>query len=390
VSLNIFDADGAVVRQLLNAAFYTKGAHEVKWDGLTTTNWRMPGEPVPAGEYHWEAIWNPGIGLKFRGWADNGGRAPWDGSPPANWGGDHGVPSSVVAVGKQVLLGWTAAEAGKALLACDLNGNVRWHVTRGGIGGAERLAVEHGTVYAVNGKRGIYRVDLKTGDYTLWAGTDSTDLSFKGLLGDAKGDVGPPAGLAADSGKLFLAYPQFNQIAVLNSQTGKLIKALAVPSPGAMVPIADGQLLTISDGTSVVRIDVAKGTITPFIKSLNEARGLATDASGRVFVAVDDPDNQVIVYDVQGAEQSRIGKRGGRPLLGPWQTDGMRFVKSIAVDTQGKLWAMEADVSPKRVSVWDVKSGKFEKEFFGPTAYGALGGAINPRDPNLMVGSGCE
>ena len=30
------------------------------------------------------------------------------------------------------------------------------------------------------------------------------------------------------------------------------------------------------------------------------------------------------------------------------------------------------------------------KEFFGPTTYGALGGAINPQDPYLMVGQGCE
>ena len=30
------------------------------------------------------------------------------------------------------------------------------------------------------------------------------------------------------------------------------------------------------------------------------------------------------------------------------------------------------------------------KEFFGPTSYGALGGAIDPLDPNVMVGQGCE
>ncbi len=34
ISLNIKAANGTVVRQLLNAAFYTKGPHEVKWDGL--------------------------------------------------------------------------------------------------------------------------------------------------------------------------------------------------------------------------------------------------------------------------------------------------------------------------------------------------------------------
>jgi len=38
----------------------------------------------------------------------------------------------------------------------------------------------------------------------------------------------------------------------------------------------------------------------------------------------------------------------------------------------------------------EVKWGGLYQEFFGPTSYGALGGAINPRDPMTMVGQGCE
>jgi len=34
--------------------------------------------------------------------------------------------------------------------------------------------------------------------------------------------------------------------------------------------------------------------------------------------------------------------------------------------------------------------GTLQKDFFGPAHYGASGGAINPRDPNLMIGEGCE
>src|SRR6202012_4203971 len=51
VSLHLLDAKGVVVRQLLNAEPLEKGHHEAKWDGLTTPNWRTPGEPVPAGSY---------------------------------------------------------------------------------------------------------------------------------------------------------------------------------------------------------------------------------------------------------------------------------------------------------------------------------------------------
>ena len=128
----------------------TKGKHEVKWDGLTTLNCRTPGEPVPPGDYTWRAIWHKGIGLRLRGWACNGGNAPWDSGPTANWGGDHGVPCACAADGEKVFLGWSGAEAGKALLACDLQGNVQWKNSRQGMAGAEFVAVDGDMVYAVN------------------------------------------------------------------------------------------------------------------------------------------------------------------------------------------------------------------------------------------------
>ncbi len=40
--------------------------------------------------------------------------------------------------------------------------------------------------------------------------------------------------------------------------------------------------------------------------------------------------------------------------------------------------------------MWDSQSGKLLEELFGPTHYGASGGAIWPKDPDVMVGEGCE
>ncbi|HUT60574.1 MAG TPA: hypothetical protein VNA25_22240, partial [Phycisphaerae bacterium] len=56
MSLNLFAPDGTVARQLLTCAFFAKGEHEVKWDGLTTPYWRTPGQPVEPGAYTWKAI----------------------------------------------------------------------------------------------------------------------------------------------------------------------------------------------------------------------------------------------------------------------------------------------------------------------------------------------
>ena len=98
----------------------------------------------------------------------------------------------------------------------------------------------------------------------------------------------------------------------------------------------------------------------------------------------------VQVFDRAGKPLRTIGKPGGRALLGAWDASGMRFVSGLRVDANGVLWAAEKDAAPKRFSCWQTADGGFVREFFGPTAYGALGGAISPDDPLTMVGSGCE
>ena len=44
----------------------------------------------------------------------------------------------------------------------------------------------------------------------------------------------------------------------------------------------------------------------------------------------------------------------------------------ISVDAHGQLWVMEMDSTPKRQSLWNAKTGKFIKEFFGSAAYAPM------------------
>ena len=87
--------------------------------------------------------------------------------------------------------------------------------------------------------------------------------------------------------------------------------------------------------------------------------------------AVGDPDNQIKVFSPPGKLVKAIGRPGGRALVGPWTRDGVRFVDGMALDAAGKLWVMENDESPKRVSVWNVETGELVREMFGSTSYGA-------------------
>lgn len=396
VSLNLFAADGTVARQLLTNEFFTKGRHEIPWDGLGTPNWRRPGEPLPPGEYTAEALWHKGIGLRLRGWAANAGVSPWDGRTlQENWGGDHGVPVAVAADASKVYLGWSGAEAGKALLACDLNGRIQWKNSRAGMAGAELLAVDGTTLYAQHWNGNLYRLETAKGGYTNWQGSDSTDLFVKSLWTDeerAGGKKLPERADAMDArdGYLYLAFSKADLVLVLDGRTGKVLHRHAVPEPIDVKAIDRGRALVSSQWKSVQVLDRETGALTSFLAARDSAGALAVDRGGRVFVGLGDPHNQVHVFDSTGKLLKEFGRRGGRSLLGKWQADGFRQIADLAIDAQGQLWVAESDGSPKRISVWNPESGELVREFFGPTTYGALGGAINPRDPYLMVGQGCE
>ncbi len=391
VSMIIRAPGGEVVRQPLAAEQVSKGRHEVGWDGLTMPIWKKPGDPVPPGKYKWEAIWHTGIGLRLRGWASNSGIAPWDGlTGREGWGGDHGVPSACAADGQRMYMGWNGSEAGRAVVAWDLaDGRAKWRHTRGGMGAAGSLAVDGGTVYVLDGGKVLYRLDADTGAYSVWEATNAAEIEIKALWG---ADADAPAKadfVEARDGTVYLAFTAGNLILVLDGKSGKVLKKLAVPAPGDM-EVRAGRLFVVSGGEKVLSVDAASGRAEAVISGLAAAWGIALDSGGNIYISVRDPDSQVKVFDPAGKPVREIGRKGGRATLGPWTPDGIAFAAGMAVDPQGRLWVMEGDHHPKRVSVWDTKTGALVMDFFGSAHYGAGGGTILPLDPNVMVGEGCE
>ena len=393
VSMNISNPAGVVVRQLLSTAFYKKGKVSVKWDGLTTSFWRTPGQAVPAGEYTWKAIYHKGIGLKLRGWASNGGNAPWDNGPTTGWGGDHGAPTACATLGDRVYLGWDGSEAGRAVVACDLQGNVQWRHKRGGFGGALFLATDGPIVYVIDSHDDhLYCLNAKGGDYAPWAGSDQSAVPLASLWGEGQADAPKKAaGFDVLNGKAYLTPAGgANFLAIVDIKTGKLLKKITLESPGMLKAIKDDLVYVVSGGQSVLAVNPNTGDTKPVVQGLSNATGIAVDSSGSIFVGGRDPDNQVKVFTADGKPVKEIGRKGGRPLIGPWVADGLAFISAVGIDREGKLWITERDHHPKRASIWDPQSGKLVKEFFGATHYGAGGAAISPLDPNLMVGEGCE
>ena len=390
VSMHLRDAEGVVVRQLLNCAFYTAGAKKVKWDGLTTGVWKVPGRPVSPGKYTVHGIWHKGIGLRLRGFACNGGSAPWDNGDKTNWGGDHGNPSDVAAAADKVYLGWTGAEAGRAMVACDLEGNVQWKNSRTSMSGSPLVAAGGGRAYGLHGNK-IYALRSADGLYVEWSKDGSPDLSVREIFAGSSKKATTPYGLSVKNGKLYVSVNcEDGAVAVVDAKTRKLLSTRRVPGARRLCAVSDKLVYVVADGSTVVALDPTSGETRDVVAGLNGAVGVAVDKAGQIYVGVGAPDHQVKVFNSDGKSVGAIGRKGGRAATGPWVADAFLHIRGIAVDAQGKLWVAEGGATPKRFTVWNAKTGKLLKELFGPTHYGASGAAILPSDPDIVAGEGCE
>ncbi len=408
VSLVIRDSNGYVVRNLLNAEFMTKGTHEIPWDGLTTTSGKTYGEPVAAGEYTWEAIWRKALDLKLVGWAANAGSSPFN-SPGGNWGGDQGNPNAVDCDSKRVFLGWTGSEAGRAVVCVNYDGKVQWRHKRGGFGGASLLAVNGAVlfVYDAGQENAIYRLDSMKGEYVNFEGRDTAVLPLDPILEPYAPEVDGErakvelSGMTAIGGKLFLSVgpskarwhseqPSADVVIALDAATGDKVGELRVKNPLDIKAGADGRLYLLADGVVSV-VDPATLSMAKVVDGLGEeARSVAADADGNVYVGCGAPSKQIKVFGADGKQTRSIGREGGRALVGKWQKDGFHALAGMRIDGKGRLWVAECDDKPRRFTMWDAASGELLREFFGPTHYGAGGGAICPSDPYTMVGLNCE
>src|SRR5262249_56680720 len=91
--------------------------------------------------------------------------------------------------------------------------------------------------------------------------------------------------------------------------------------------------------------------------------------AGTVYVANRGNLQNVSVFSAEGKYLRSIGKEGGRPRVGLFDKDGLLEPGGIAVDQAGQLWVAETLNYPKRLSVWEAKSGRLVTDFFGGSQY---------------------
>lgn len=360
ITLQLVDADNMIRRTILAQASRGKGPNTEMWDGMDDQ-----GKPLPVGTYTVRGIIHDPITGKFQFSLHNSGQPPYpteDGK--GGWGGDHGVPSAASAFADGVLLSWDGCEYGWGIIRVDLQGNKQW-----GIKSSALLLANDGKrffAYDPHGFQattGIQVFDIAEGKALNFGNGASTLNAPEG--GDK--ETNQATGLAYAEGKIYTSYAKRNLIGIFDAESGKPEGTWDIPAPGVLAARPDGTLVAISDGKLVA---LANGKMTPMADSnLDKPSGIATDAAGLIYVSNQGQSQSVSVFDAAGKFLRTIGKPGGRPAIGRYETDGLFQPEGLAVSPNGNLWVAEQADYPKRISVWEVSSGKFQKEFFGGSEY---------------------
>ncbi len=373
-TIQLFNEKNENVRILVAQQQRMGGRNTERWDGCD--DW---GNVLPAGTYRWRGIYHAPIKAEYRFSVHNSGNPPYptaDGK--GGWGGDHGVPQAVAAFEDGILIAWNASEYGWGIIRTDFEGRKQWGCNYDGT----HIATDGETVFSAGG-HGFTR----SPNIQLMTVREARPVQIGG-----KGEIAAPpggdeksnivSGLACDNNFLYASYKARNIVAQFDARTGALIATWNVSEPERLAVLPDNALAVISQGKLLI---LSEGKIQKTISDhIDEPTGVAFH-SGEIFVANRGKLMNVSVFSaVDGKYLRSVGKEGGRPAKGLYDQNGMYMPGGIAVDKTGQLWVAEVADAPKRISVWDAKSGVFKKEFFGGCDYFAYG-YIDPAKPDEIL-----
>jgi hypothetical protein len=372
-TIQLFNEKNENVRMLVPQQGRLGGKNTERWDGCDDS-----GNLLPAGTYTWRGIYHAPIKAEYRFSVHNAGQPAYPTSDgKGGWGADHGTPQTVCAFDDGLLLAWSGSEYGWGVIRTDFDGRKQWGCNYD----ATHITTDGTTVFSAGGhgftrSAHIQLMTLKESRPIQIGGKDS-------IPAPPGGDehTNGVSGLACDGKALFACYQARNLIARFNPKTGALLGTWDVPAPERLAVLPDGRIAVISAGKVLVLND---GKVEATITEKLDAPVAVSAFDGLLFVANRGALMNVSVYDAAGKYLRSIGKPGGRPAVGAYDALGVYMPGGIAVDKTGQLWVAETTDAPKRISVWDAKTGAFKKEFFGSSDYFAYG-FIDPAKPDEIL-----
>jgi len=227
-----------------------------------------------------------------------------------------------------------------------------------------RLTVDHGS----------YRPFVRDGK------TGAVETNLSDIFGES--NAGELTAIAVYGNDLVVARDS-NKLVILDAESAVPKKSfdLTAQVTGLAFDKA-GRLYLLSAG-KVFAFDLNSGQLQQIeTPGLGFGGAISVDPDGNIVVYDSGPDLQIKVYSPDGKLVYTAGDKGGRPLRGPFNPEGMRNVSSIAVDGKGQIWAVETGFYPRRVSVWG-RDGKLVRDYIGNTGYCGVGVHLYEDDPSV-------
>lgn len=400
VSVNILDADGGVVREVMGGEPHPKGPMTARWDGRDAF-----GNPLKPGSYRWGAYFHHGLTARYQGSVGTSGSPSYntmDGK--GGWGGDHTNPIGAAADADSLYLLSPVSEAGKTLVKTDLDGKVLWRknpFVGGGFGPFYAVAAAGKYVFLIRGdKMGSYlvRLDSASGALLTWAPSAASEIlicsgpspvvpeestpSQIAFGAGGKDELVPEgfvhtsdsAGLATHGGKVFVGSYSLGKIFIVDGETGKALGELSCPGVRGLAFDATGNLLAVNylpGKSQVLSFAGGTGAAVPLITSgLEMPYQVAATRDGQILVSDLGKSQQVKVFDRSGQLVKALGERGGRAWQGRYDPAAKVFLvpSGIAVDTKGDLIVVESS-PPKVISRIRIADGAILNRWYGPGVY---------------------
>jgi hypothetical protein len=413
VTLVIDAADGRRVRNLVSETLFPAGPNTVWWDASDDLArdidaarhgvYHIPSQLVAPGVYRVHGLYHPGIDLRYEFAIYNAGNPAWSTADhTGGWLANHTPPSSALFVpgdkapgGRPlVYLGSYVSEGGDGLAWVDMAGH-----KQGGVGwvggawtGAPYLARDAGP-QAVDGVY-VYAGSAWEGELRLTAVTRSGDKAVIRYAFPGGKDASVLTGLAIHDGLLVCSLPKQKELLLVDAKASKLLGTLSLDDARGLAFDAQGRLLVLA-GKQLQRYrlpaTVGKGPLSApevlVASGLEDPQHVALDAAGNLYVSDRGNSHQVKVFDPAGKPLRVLGLPGA-PQAGAYAPLHMNNPNGLTIDGDGRLWVAETDFQPKRVSVWTL-DGRLLRAFYGPSEYGG-GGRLDPVDKSRFYFHGME
>ncbi len=197
------------------------------------------------------------------------------------------------------------------------------------------------------------------------------DFETNGTAPVSDTSLNRPRGIAIDptTGKLFIADTNNNRV-------------LRYPSISSLT---DGTAADIVLGqTNFTDVDPNRGLAAPTASTLDDPKGLAVDAAGRLWV-VDENNNRVLMFEnasalTSGAPASKVlGQSDFISFNNGSSASGMQLPNSLHVDPAGNLWVCSGSGAARVVRFADAANkmnGADADQVIGQVAFGAVGSGL--------------